>query len=114
LKEALNNAVKHSHASEVWLRLKLDSRSFTLIVEDNGRGFQGRNGETSTASAERLYSGSGLVNLKKRLEVIGGRCVVQSSSGQGTKVEMTVFTHAAVSPVVAIGPNAPREYNASA
>ena len=106
LKEALNNAVKHSHASEVWLRLKLEPKSFTLVVEDNGRGFQGVNGEASTASAERLYSGSGLANLKKRLEFIGGRCVVHSSTGQGTKVEMTVFITGVVSPVMVIGPNA--------
>jgi len=105
LKEALNNAVKHSHASEIWLRLKLEPRSFTLVVEDNGRGFQSANGETSAASAERLYSGSGLVNLKKRLEVIGGRCTVHSSTGQGTKVEMTVFLKSELSPVMGIGPN---------
>ena len=36
LKETLNNVVKHAHATEVWLRLRIGSKTFTLIVEDNG------------------------------------------------------------------------------
>lgn len=107
LKEALNNAVKHSRASEVWLRLRLDPGSFSLVVEDNGRGFPALNGESSNGSsngsADRIYSGSGLVNLKKRLQSVGGECIVRSSSGEGTKVEMTVRTTPVASPVMAIG-----------
>ena len=38
-KEALHNAVKHSGASEVMIRLTLQAESFGLAVEDNGRGF---------------------------------------------------------------------------
>jgi signal transduction histidine kinase len=106
LKESLNNVVKHSGASEVWLRLQLHARSFTLIVEDNGRGFKGVNGETSSASAERFYSGSGLLNLKKRLESVGGQCVVQSSAGEGTRVAMEVSMTDAVSPIMVIGGDA--------
>lgn len=105
LKESLNNVVKHSGALEVWLRLQLHAKSFTLIVEDNGRGFKGVNGETSSASAERLYSGSGLLNLKKRLESVGGQCVIHSSAGEGTRVEMEVSMNEVTSPVMAIGHN---------
>jgi signal transduction histidine kinase len=105
LKESLNNVVKHSGASEVWLRLQLHVKSFTLIVEDNGRGFKGVNGETSSASAERFYSGSGLVNLKRRLESVGGQCMVHSSAGEGTRVEMEVSMNGATSPDMAIGAN---------
>lgn len=107
LKEALNNAVKHSRASEVWLRLRLEPGSFTLTVEDNGRGFAVMNGESANVSPDRFSSGSGLVNLKKRLEAVGGECVVRSSSGEGTKVEMTVRIGSAASPVMAIGSNEP-------
>ena len=39
IKEALNNVLKHSNASEVWLRLKLLDSSVRVEVEDNGRGF---------------------------------------------------------------------------
>jgi signal transduction histidine kinase/streptogramin lyase len=107
LKESLNNVVKHSGASEVWLRLRLSAKSYALIIEDNGRGFSTTNGHATPASAERFFSGSGLLNLKKRLEAVGGQCVVESSSGAGTRVEMTMFMNGATSPVVAIGHDEP-------
>lgn len=103
LKESLNNVVKHSGASEVWLRLRLHPKSFALVIEDNGRGFKAVNGQATPVSAERFSSGSGLLNLKKRLQAVGGECIVHSSSGEGTRVEMTVFTNEAISPVMAIG-----------
>ena len=88
LKEALNNVVKHARATEVWLRLKVDKNSFTLVVEDNGSGLPPAPG--ATVANDRLASGSGLTNLKKRLDAIGGLCAVQSEPGQGTRVTMTV------------------------
>jgi signal transduction histidine kinase len=109
LKEALNNIVKHAQASEVLLRLRLDAKSFTLVVEDNGHGFQTNNGETSHGSADRLNSGLGLSNLKNRLETVGGKCILQSSAGKGTRIEMIVSLNGDVtlsneiSSVMAIG-----------
>ena len=44
LKEALNNVVKHAKATEVWLRLRIEPRAFTLIVEDNGQGMPAAGG----------------------------------------------------------------------
>jgi signal transduction histidine kinase/ligand-binding sensor domain-containing protein len=105
LKEALNNIVKHAQATEVWLRLGLTPGVFTLTVEDNGHGFETSNGGKSSPSLDRLNSGLGLPNLRKRLEAIGGRCDMQSSPGKGTRVEMTVILNGATSPIVAIGGN---------
>ncbi len=102
LKEMLNNVVKHAHASEVWLRLRLDRKSFTLIVEDNGQGVQAANGSTANGATSRICSGAGLPNLQKRLAAIGGQCRVHSSPGRGTRVEMTLGLNGAVSPIVAI------------
>jgi len=99
LKESLNNVVKHAKATEVWLRLKLAENSFTLTVEDNGSGLPATPGVTS----DRLASGSGLANLKRRLDAIGGDCTVQSAPGQGTCVTMTVRVKTGVSPILAIG-----------
>jgi signal transduction histidine kinase/ligand-binding sensor domain-containing protein len=104
LKEALNNVVKHAKAAEVWLRLRLEPGSFTLVVEDNGRGMAAAAGP----GADRIASGSGLVNLRKRLAAVGGRCEIHSAPGRGTRVEMTVTTRAAASPVMAIGENPPK------
>ena len=100
LKEALHNVVKHSQATEVWLRLRLDATSFTLVVEDNGRGLSAKG-----SRPDRLASGSGLANLQKRLALVGGRCHIQSGEAGGTRVELTVYTQRFASPVVAIGGN---------
>lgn len=105
LKETLNNIVKHAQATEVWLRLRLETGAFKLAVEDNGHGFETQNGGKASVSTERLNSGMGLQNLKRRLEAIGGRCVMQSSPGKGTRVEMMVIIDGATSPVMAIGEN---------
>lgn len=103
LKEVLNNIVKHARATEVWLRLRLEPKSLTLIVEDNGQGITSAN----AAEDERLSSGSGLGNLEKRLAAVGGRCQIHSVPGQGTRVELTVFLNNPSSPVVAIGADEP-------
>lgn len=109
LKEVLNNVVKHSHATEVWLRLQIEPTTFTLTVEDNGRGLPmeaGRDG----VRPNRLAAGSGLVNLEKRLAAIAGRCEIHSRPGHGTRVEMTVkLQPAAASPVLGIGRNGGEE-----
>jgi len=97
LKESLNNVVKHAQATEVWLRLRLEPKSFTLVIADNGRGLTARRG-----AVDRLASGSGLANLQKRLAAVGGRCEIHSDGG-GTRVELTVFRAAVASPVVVIG-----------
>ena len=76
VREALNNAVKHSGAREVWLRLGLDAGQLLITVEDHGRGFD------PAASA----GGEGLRNLRERLAGLGGDCRIDSIDGAGTSV----------------------------
>jgi signal transduction histidine kinase len=102
LKEALNNVVKHAHASLVWLRLRFDPHRLTLVVEDNGQGFP-KNGTRDTGERTRL--GHGLPNLEKRLASIGGACTVRSEPGKGTRVELTVLLETGASPVMGTGRN---------
>ncbi len=90
-KEALHNAVKHSGASEVLIRLAVKEKSFELTVEDNGRGFAvGEKAEVVFWSQGRAASGNGLENMRRRLAAIGGSCEIQSASGVGTKVTFFV------------------------
>jgi signal transduction histidine kinase/streptogramin lyase len=77
VKEALNNAVRHSRASELWFRLRLDNGDLVLAVEDNGRGFEA-NGSSG--------GGNGLTNMRRRLESIGGTCLISSRPGAGTSI----------------------------
>jgi signal transduction histidine kinase/ligand-binding sensor domain-containing protein len=108
VKEALNNVVKHSGATEVWLRLRVEENGFTLTIEDNGRGCAVDGLAVRTPlNGDRLAHGAGLPNLEKRLTSVGGRCVVRSEPGNGTRIEMTIRLNGAplASPIVAIGRN---------
>lgn len=107
LKETLNNIVKHARATEVWLRVRVQPDGFTLVVEDNGQGLAsaGNGNGNGAAKGDRLASGSGLANLDQRLAAVGGRCVVRSEPGSGTRVEMSLVLKDGTSPIVAIGPN---------
>jgi signal transduction histidine kinase/ligand-binding sensor domain-containing protein len=91
VKEALNNVVKHAAAREVWLRLIHDHGSVTLVIEDDGCGFDvpAEDGRTEARTA----SGQGLDNLASRLATIGGRCSISSAPGRGTRIELSVDIH---------------------
>ena len=71
-REALNNIVKHAQATEVWLRLKLEANCLTLIIEDNGTGFARPPVAATGDSGSQTHTRSGLGNLEKRLQEIGG------------------------------------------
>lgn len=77
VKEALNNVLKHSGATEVWLRLKLTEDEVSVEVEDNGRGFR------PDAAGP---GGNGLRNMQSRLAECGGRAQLTSAPGQGTRL----------------------------
>jgi signal transduction histidine kinase len=102
VKEVLNNVVKHANATEVRMGLQLEPRKFTLTIEDNGCGMSESKLNTPN-SVDRIGSGSGVGNLKKRLEAVGGRCEIHSEAGRGTRVVMTVFLNEMPSPLLAIG-----------
>lgn len=74
-REALNNAVKHSSASEVWLRLRVEGEALELCIEDNGRGFSSNTDELS----------EGFRGMRARMGQIGGACRIESDS-KGTRV----------------------------
>jgi signal transduction histidine kinase len=79
-KESVNNVVKHAHATSAWLRLQLEPHQFTLEIEDNGRGI---------APADEKKGRSGLRNMRKRMEDIGGKFEMTASAEGGTKVRLT-------------------------
>jgi len=87
VKETIHNVVKHAHATEVWLRLSETGEAFTISIEDNGCGLTA---DKTVTNGGRLSTGHGLDNLDKRLAACGGRCVVTSEPGKGTRVELSV------------------------
>jgi signal transduction histidine kinase len=89
-KEALHNAVKHSGASEVLIRLTLMEQAFELAVEDNGHGFAIGEKIKNIQAPGRAAAGNGLENMRRRLASIGGSCQIQSAPGAGTRVIFSV------------------------
>ena len=65
-KEAVTNVVRHSHATSVWLRLRLEPSSFILEIQDNGRGLAGFDAKAAQAR-------NGLTNMRRRMEEVGGQ-----------------------------------------
>ncbi len=84
VKEALNNIVKHSRASEVWLRVIVTDAALRLSVEDNGRGF---------ACAPNDAWADGLRNMRQRMAEIGGACEIESQPGAGARITLTTPWH---------------------
>jgi signal transduction histidine kinase len=76
--EALANAAKHSHASEVRLVASREGRLLVLEVSDDGIGGAAAGG------------GSGLRGLADRVEALGGRLTVSSPPGRGTTIRTEI------------------------
>jgi signal transduction histidine kinase len=77
IQEALTNVVKHSGASRVSILLTERDHGVAAMVEDDGMGF-----ETETARDDGL----GLVGMRERIGLVGGRLHVESSTGAGTTI----------------------------
>jgi two-component system, NarL family, sensor kinase len=93
--EALQNVVKHAHASGAEVELRCDSSRAMLRVSDDGRGFlQGARADDPAASSYGLHS------MAERAELIGGRLAVTSRPGVGTTVTATVPLTRATAPMV--------------
>jgi signal transduction histidine kinase len=81
VKEALNNAARHSGASEVLLEIHWRDQQMVVAVEDNGGGF-----DPASANGQ----GNGLSNMSARAAEAGGVCRVRSRPGAGCRVEFAV------------------------
>jgi signal transduction histidine kinase len=75
--EALTNVAKHADADHVSLIVTRRDGAVTVVVEDNGRGF----GAAGSDSA-----GLGLVGMKERVGLLGGRLAIESTEGSGTTI----------------------------
>jgi signal transduction histidine kinase len=74
--EAMQNAAKHSGAGAVRVAVAGNSGLLTLVVEDDGAGFD--------LAAAR--SGTGLANMRDRIEAVGGELALESRPDGGTKI----------------------------
>jgi signal transduction histidine kinase len=77
LQEAFSNAVRHGDARRIDAVVGFDGKALRLVVHDNGTGFE----------PARAVPGVGLRSIAERVESRGGRLVVDSAPGEGTRIQ---------------------------
>ena len=82
LQECLRNVEKHARATWVRVELAQDEDHLTLSVRDNGRGF-----DVADEADQAESFGLGLHSMHERVSTLGGRLVVSSRAGEGTRIE---------------------------
>jgi len=80
--EALTNAVKHSKANEVTLRMRFDEQRLYFEMRDDGIGFD--------LMAASQSGGLGLQSMQERANQIDGELTIESTPGEGTAVRVVV------------------------
>jgi signal transduction histidine kinase len=78
VRECLTNVVKHADATNIDIDLSVRDGMLTLLVQDDGRGIA------------ELTRRSGVANLRKRAQMLGGSCEFTTPLGGGTGVQWTV------------------------
>ena len=80
--EVVNNALKYAEASEIRLTVNMKSDQLSMIVEDDGKGFD--------TSKIRESTGIGWANIQARVDVISGELIIQSKMGEGTRLAISI------------------------
>jgi PAS domain S-box-containing protein len=82
LREAVRNAVSHSGADHLRIRVEVYPERVVARVEDDGRGFE--------QASEGDRSGRGIHSMRERAELVGGTFRLSSTPGAGTKIEASI------------------------
>lgn len=80
--EILNNAIKHSDASEIFFQFVRNDAEITMIVEDNGKGFD--------LEKVLLLNGGGLRNIRSRVENLKGSMFIDTMLSRGTIISIVI------------------------
>lgn len=87
LQEACGNVVKHAKASKIDILLSYENGKLSLIVQDNGIGFDTTN---LIEPEKQQFHGFGLSMMKERVSLLGGMMQIQSMLGEGTTVAVEI------------------------
>ncbi|MEK9137355.1 MAG: two-component regulator propeller domain-containing protein [Bacteroidota bacterium] len=83
VQESLNNIVKHSGATEAFVKTTAIGRLIIATIEDNGRGMP-------QAGGGSVAQGSGMSHMTERARILGGHVDILPREGKGTVVKLTV------------------------
>lgn len=79
LQEFFSNTIRHAQAKNLWIEIQNNEKFIYIIARDDGVGLDhGKTGE----------HGSGLLNMRKRAQMIGADFIFQSSPGEGTYMKI--------------------------
>jgi signal transduction histidine kinase len=83
--EALRNALRHAETPQVTVEIRYESRQFRVRVRDEGKGID------QEAIRNKPREGHfGLLGMRERAQIIGGRLEVWSKVGEGTRVDLDI------------------------
>jgi signal transduction histidine kinase len=86
IQEALNNSIKHSNASDLWVRVQYLPAYLQVEICDNGKGWK----DKANGSAEQPGNGMGIKNMQERARHLNGTCSVSSNHLDKTTVLLTI------------------------
>lgn len=84
--EALSNVARHADADKANLRLEYTEKEVHLVVSDDGKGFNVPESPAEMAPAGHF----GLLGVQERAEAIGARLQIESTPGQGTRLQVSL------------------------
>jgi signal transduction histidine kinase len=92
VQEGLTNVAKHAGATRVEVSVVEDDRSVTIVVSDDGKGFD----------PEARAEGFGVVGMRERAALVGGSLVIDSAPGAGTRIRASLPVTATATPAADI------------
>lgn len=81
IQESVNNAMKYANAHHIVINAEKFQEGLKIEIKDDGKGFD----------TEKVDVGNGLLNMKKRMEEIGGNFVIHSEIGKGTSINVELL-----------------------
>jgi len=85
LREALDNVAEHAVANDVMVSIEADGSQVTLVVRDDGKGFDQK--RLGTAVRQGHF---GVQGMQERMNSVGGECRIDPTSGRGTTVRIVI------------------------
>ncbi|WP_456277619.1 sensor histidine kinase [Bacillus sp. AK128] len=81
IQESVQNACKHADASEITVKLEIQQKQITVMVKDNGKGFN---------IGEKKEKSFGLIGMRERIEILEGQLVINTGPNNGTTIMMKI------------------------
>ena len=79
--EVLHNIIKHAQATQINAELHYNTVLLKLAISDNGKGFD---------TNKLQNKGTGIKNMQKRIQLLNGTCIVNSTPNTGTRVKIEI------------------------